>query len=229
MIWDGTEDELVPVAGAVRQANTFDQLGYRYVFDLFTGADHFALAVNDEYAPVAKFLGEHTVKRNPAHVTYVVNPTMDFRKDGTVANHAYWLSGLQSPERRRRGSPRKGRRRSEGFGRGDAPAKATSHTVGILTGGNEQAMPYTEQSKSWGRRRGRSARTCSTSMLRTSRAWSCIRSGPSSAATRSSRSPRTARSSPARGLSPRRPLRLIRKGRLPSGRRAVEALASLRP
>jgi hypothetical protein len=151
MIWDGTEDELVPVAGAVRQANTFDQLGYRYVFDLFTGADHFALATNDEYAPAAKFLGQHTVNRNPAHVTYVVNPTMDFRKEGTVANHAYWLSGLRL--RNTGGSAPLGTvdARSEGFGRGDAPAKATSHTVGVLTGGNEQAMPYTEQSKSWGK------------------------------------------------------------------------------
>ncbi len=151
MIWDGTEDELVPVAGAVRQANTFDQLGYRYIFDLFTGADHFALAVNDEYAPVAKFLGEHTVKRNPAHVTYVVNPTMDFRKDGTVANHAYWLSGLKL--RNSGGAAPLGTvdARSEGFGVGDPKAGPTSHTVGVLTGGNEQAMPYVEQSKSWGK------------------------------------------------------------------------------
>jgi predicted esterase len=151
MIWDGTEDELVPVAGAVRQANTFDQLGYRYVFDLFTGADHFALATNDQYAPAASFLGEHTVKRNPAHVTYVVNPTMDFRKDGTVANHAYWLSGLQL--RNSGGAAPLGTAdaRSEGFGVGDPKAGPTKHGAGVLTGGNEQAMPYTEQSKSWGK------------------------------------------------------------------------------
>ena len=54
LIWDGTEDELVPVAGARQQAQTFDDLGYRYRFDLFTAADHFALASNDEYAPIGQ-------------------------------------------------------------------------------------------------------------------------------------------------------------------------------
>ena len=28
-------------------------------------------------------------------MTYVVNPTMDFPGAGTVADHAYWLSGLK--------------------------------------------------------------------------------------------------------------------------------------
>ncbi len=150
MIWDGTEDELVPVAGAQTQANTFDSLGYRYVFDLFTAADHFALAVNDQFAPAAKFLGSHRVKRNPAHVTYVVNPTMDFPKDGTVANHAYWLSGLEL--RSSGGGAPLGTldARSEAFGVGDPQAGPTKHIAGVLTGGNEQAMPYIEQSQSWG-------------------------------------------------------------------------------
>jgi hypothetical protein len=151
MIWDGAADELVPVAGALTQANTFDSLGYRYVFDLFTSADHFALAVNDQYAPAAGFLGEHRVRRNPAHVSYVVNPTMDFPKDGTVADHAYWLSGL---DLRNAGGPAPLGRvdaRSEGFGRGDPPARATGHTAGVLIGGNEKAMPYAEQSKAWGK------------------------------------------------------------------------------
>ena len=96
LIWDGVLDELVPVAGAVAQAQTFDDLGYRYAFDLFAPpVDHLLLAANDEYAPAAKFLGTAKVDRNPPHVTYVVNPTMDFPNDGTVADHAYWLSGLK--------------------------------------------------------------------------------------------------------------------------------------
>jgi len=151
MIWDGTEDELVPVAGAVKQANTFDALGYRYVFDLFTGADHFALAVNDEFAPAAKFLGDHRVKRNPAHVSYVVNPTMDFRSDGMVANHAYWLSGLKLRDAGGEAPLGTVDARSEAFGTGDPKPGPTQHSAGVLTGGNEQAMPYAEQSKSWGR------------------------------------------------------------------------------
>ena len=110
LIWNGSQDELVPVAGAVAQAQTFDDLGYRYRFDLFTSADHFALAVNDQYAPAAAFLGTHEVNPNPAHVTYVVNPTMDFPGAGTVADHAYWLSGLKLRDSRRQRPPGAGGR-----------------------------------------------------------------------------------------------------------------------
>jgi len=151
LIWDVTEDELVPVRGAQKQAQTFDDLGYRYVFDLFINADHFALATNDQYAPAAKFLGNYRVNRNPAHVTYVVNPTMDFSKAGTVADHAYWLSGLKL--RKAGGEAPLGNvnARSEGFGVGKPPSSQTQHSAGTLTGGNTPAMPYVEQSKRWGK------------------------------------------------------------------------------
>jgi hypothetical protein len=152
LIWDGTNDELVPVAGVLAQAQTFDDLGYRYAFDLFLPpVDHFLLAVNDQYAPAAKFLGNARVKRNPAHVTYAVNPTMDFKRDGTVADHAYWLSDLRL--RDSGGSAPLGTidARSEGFGVGDAPQKATSHTVGTLTGGNLGSLDYSEQAREWGK------------------------------------------------------------------------------
>jgi predicted esterase len=150
LIWNGVEDELVPVPGPVEQAGTFDDLGYRYAFDLFTTADHFALAVNDQYAPAADFLGTHRVRRNPARVSYVVNPAMDFPKAGTVADHAYWISGLEL--RDSGGEAPLGRvdARSAAFGEGDPPAKPTQHRAGTLSGGNFGTMPYTEQSKAWG-------------------------------------------------------------------------------
>ena len=151
LIWDGALDELVPVAGAVAQAQTFDDLGYRYAFDLFAAADHLALAANDEYAPAAKFLGTAKVDRNPPHVTYVVNPTMDFPNDGTVADHAYWLSGLKLRDRSGAAPLGQVDARSEGFGVGDPAAHATSHTAGTLTGGNTGPFTYAEQSKSWGK------------------------------------------------------------------------------
>jgi pimeloyl-ACP methyl ester carboxylesterase len=152
LIWDGTNDELVPVPGPVAQAQTFDDLGYRYAFDLFAPpVDHFALAANDEYAPAAKFLGTAKVDRNPPHVTYVVNPTMDFPKDGTVADHAYWLSGLKLRDGSGGNPLGEVDARSEGFGVGDATAHATSHTLGTLTGGNTGPFEYAEQSKSWGK------------------------------------------------------------------------------
>jgi len=149
LIWNGSEDELVPVAGATVQAQTFDDLGYRYRFDLFTNADHFALAVNDQYAPAAAFLGTSEVNRNPAHVTYVVNPTMDFSSAGTVANHAYWLSGLAL--RDRSGNAPLGRvdARSEGFGLIDPAKNPTQTGPGTLEGGNLGTMPYNERLKTW--------------------------------------------------------------------------------
>jgi hypothetical protein len=152
LIWDGTNDELVPVAGAEAQAQTFQNLGYRFAFDLFAPpVDHFLLAVNDQFAPGAKFLGSAEVDRNPAHVTYVVNPTMDFPKDGTVADHAYWLSGMKL--RNASGDAPLGTidARSEGFGVGDPPQHAVSHTVGTLTGGNVAPLTYAETSRTWGR------------------------------------------------------------------------------
>jgi hypothetical protein len=151
LIWDGTADELVPVASAVAQAQTFDDLEYRYAFDLFNGADHFALAVNDQYKPAAKFLGTHVVNRNPSHVTYVVNPTMDFANAGTVADHAYWLRGLKLRDGSGDAPIGQVDARSAGFGHGDPKPKPTQHTEGVLTGGNYVAMPYTEQSRGWGK------------------------------------------------------------------------------
>jgi hypothetical protein len=150
LIWDGAADELVPLAGAVAQAQTFDDLGYRYTFDVFTTADHFALATNDWYAPAADFLGKYKVNRNPPHVTYAVNPTMDFPDVGTVADHAYWLSDLRL--RDGSGDAPLGTidARSEGFGKGDPPPQSTQNGAGVLTGGNNVAMPYVEKSKSWG-------------------------------------------------------------------------------
>jgi dienelactone hydrolase len=150
LIWDGVEDELVPVAGPLAQVDSFDRLGYRYRFDLFTTADHLLLAANDQYAPAAAFLGTAKVKRNPFHITYVVNPTMDFAADGTVADHAYWLSGLRL--RDPSGPAPLGRidAVSAGFGRRDPPPRPTEHSTGTLTGGNVAPLVYTEQSKGSG-------------------------------------------------------------------------------
>jgi predicted esterase len=150
LIWNATEDELVPVAGPIAQAQTFDDLDYRYRFDLFTGSDHLQLAANDQYAPAATFLGTHETRPNPAHVTYVVNPTMDFPGAGTVADHAYWLSGLEL--RDASGSAPLGRvdARSEGFGEGDPPVNPTQTQPGTLQGGHFGPLAYVETSKSWG-------------------------------------------------------------------------------
>jgi hypothetical protein len=150
LIWNGAQDELVPVAGAQQQAATFGTLGYRYEWDLFNPGDHFALAINDEYGPAATFLGTTKVDRDPPHVTYVYNPTMDFATGQLNANHAYWVSGVTL--RNSSGSAPLGTIdvRSHGFGVGDPTPSGVSTGSGVLTGGQNPAMPYTSQTQTWG-------------------------------------------------------------------------------
>jgi hypothetical protein len=148
-IWDETADELVPIAGVLEQIKTFDELGYRYEYDQFQVGEHLTLAINDEYAPAAAFLGTETVNRNPAHVTYVYNPTMDFAADGTTAGHAYWVYGVSLRDASGTAPLGTVDVRSEGFGVADPIAGETQHGAGALTGGQIPAIPYTSQSKSW--------------------------------------------------------------------------------
>ena len=98
LMWNAAADELVPRdllpadrAGARRH-------GYRYELDIFSG-EHLTLAIHDQYAPAAEFLGTAKVDRNPAHVTYVADPSLDHADLGFVADHAYWLSGVAHARR----------------------------------------------------------------------------------------------------------------------------------
>ena len=113
-IWVGALDELVPIASTTNHANALDAAGLRYVFDVFTTADHFALAINDEYGPAADFLDERRVVRNPSHVSYVRNPSMDFPELDFKADHAYWLSGIRVRDEGANGGARPGRGDLEG-------------------------------------------------------------------------------------------------------------------
>ena len=94
-MWAGGADASVPVSDTRPQADRIDALGYRYEYDLFAGAIHLLLAFNDQYQPVADFFGSARVDRDPPHVTYVYNPATDFPAVGTVAGHAYWVSGIE--------------------------------------------------------------------------------------------------------------------------------------
>jgi MYXO-CTERM domain-containing protein len=142
LIWHGTNDELVPADGPQLVARRLDALNYRYEIDTFPGYDHFAFAIADNYTRPTAFLDDSTVVANPPHISYVVNPTMDFSGVGVVANKAYWLSGLtvRDPSKTRGNLDV----RSEGFCSGDAPASATQF------GADVAATPYTREYKTWG-------------------------------------------------------------------------------
>jgi len=150
LMWVQATDELVPYAGTKKQADGLDSLGYRYELDTFAPGEHLTLSINDQYAPVAKFLTGAVVNRNPAHVTYVVNPRMDQGQAGLVGEHAYWVSGLTL--RDASGSAPRGTIdvKSDGFGRGEPAASATRYGAGTLTGGTLPAIAYTRQYKTWG-------------------------------------------------------------------------------
>jgi hypothetical protein len=150
-MWVGTNDELVPFTSTQLQARRLDELGYRYQFWAFLGAEHFTLAANDQWQPSASFLGRARVDRNPARVTYVRNPTMDFAEAGTRADHAYWLSDIEL--RSASGASPRGTIdvRSQGFGRADPPVTATLNDAGALTGGHLGALPYQRQRREWRR------------------------------------------------------------------------------
>jgi hypothetical protein len=150
LLWNASGDELVPYAGAREQAAGFDRLGYRYEFDTFAPAEHLTLAVHDQYAPAAAFLGDARVDRDPPHVTYVRNPKMDFPGVQTVADHAYWLSAIALRDGGGAAPLGTVDARSEGFGIGDPKPGATQNGGGSLAGGNLGALAYTSDSKAWG-------------------------------------------------------------------------------
>ncbi|HXA43131.1 MAG TPA: hypothetical protein VNV65_09505 [Candidatus Solibacter sp.] len=151
MMWVMHTDELVPFAGTEYQAHQgFDALGLRYEFLAFAPGEHLTLAINDQFQPAADWLGQGQVDRNPAHVTYVVNPHMTFPGIGLEADHSYWLSGLAL--RNSTGGNPLGTIdvRSEGFGVADATPSGTQAGAGALTGGTLPAIAYERQFQDWG-------------------------------------------------------------------------------
>jgi hypothetical protein len=147
LMWNAVADELVNVESYEATVRELERLGLRFVSWVFLTADHLTLATSDQYAPGADWLGTHRVVRNPAHVTYVVDPETNSPRAGSVADHAYWLSGLTVKEGADRGTIDV---RSLGFGRGDPPVGEVENGAGSVDGGTRGPMPYVSQSLDWG-------------------------------------------------------------------------------
>jgi predicted esterase len=94
LMWEGTNDELVPLAGTLQYDKRLDELGYRYTQRLLIGYDHFLESTVDEWAEGRDFLGEAVVDNNPEHVVYRAMPAMDNATFGLIHNHAYWVSDI---------------------------------------------------------------------------------------------------------------------------------------
>ena len=103
----GVEDELVPVTGAVRQAEKLTKLGYRNRLYLFPTYEHFSHPIHDEWAEGARYASQFTRDKNPARVTYMrsmpfertveTGPDQNRQYPGLTFdfNTAYWMSGLE--------------------------------------------------------------------------------------------------------------------------------------
>jgi hypothetical protein len=145
LMWNASADELVPPANYLPTADRLDQLGYRYELDVYQ-AEHLTLAIHDQYAPAAAFLGTTRVNRSPAHVTYVVDPSLDQTEHGIKADHAYWISDIQT----RGAGQGTVDALSHGHSTGDPTASATQFGAGTLPDGNLGTLAYTSQFKTWG-------------------------------------------------------------------------------
>ena len=149
LMWSSAADEEVPAPEYLDTATTLLQLGYRYELDVFAPAEHNSFAVFDQYAPAAAFLGNATVDRDPAHVTYVVDPTHDYPSLGLNTGKAYWLSGLApSGHGTATGTIDAV---SHAFGTGDPRPSGLQTGSGTLT--NTNVLPFvafTRAFQSWG-------------------------------------------------------------------------------
>jgi hypothetical protein len=147
MAWYGQNDELV---GPEMSEQTFldaSQAGIRYDHWIFTPAGHITEGNNDEYTPAANFFGDHTVDRNPMHVTYVFNPSED-PKALSPTDHAYWASGMKLASGASTGTVDA---KSHGFGVGDPPVEPVKLGASTLNGGSHGPIPYQERTIDWGK------------------------------------------------------------------------------
>ncbi len=163
LMWNASADELVNASDYGQTAEKLSSLGYRYEADVFQPCanslcspvlpNHLMLAVNDQFAPAAAFLGSATVDPNPAHVTYVVDTARDRPSYGIVGDHAYWVSGvtIRSASHTSTNGDPEGQIDvfSHGFGTGDPIASGSQPGTGTLTGGNMGPLAYASLRQTW--------------------------------------------------------------------------------
>jgi dienelactone hydrolase len=152
VIFHGTEDELVPVTGAIDQANRLQELGYRYRLYLFPGQEHYGPPIVDQWSDGVRY--EHAFVRNPnpARVTFSRSMPMEkavetYAADGVALDfsfdRAYWMSGLEPVDG------------AAGIARFDGSSQAIAerpHTTFPEVGGPalpDQAGPYAMRGQAW--------------------------------------------------------------------------------
>lgn len=173
MTWISVGDEGSPSLYQREQIAALESYRLRFTFDEFLEGDHVTLATNDQYAPAAAWLDNARVNTDPPGVDFAVDPDNDFPADGTVADHAYWLSRLTlrstavpapsatstvdnevlggvDPGAQAQGPAGVVTAWSYGFGV-VKPASSVSEvpTPEVLSGGYHGPMPYLQTSETW--------------------------------------------------------------------------------
>lgn len=141
MVWIGVADEGTTPDRRQATRDALDAWGYPYTYDEFLDSDHLTVATNDEYGPLVAFLGEQRIDPNPAHVSYVFEPQSDSPRARVVADHAYWISGLQLRDAAASATGSIDAH-SQGFGQADAAPAAVQNNAQMLMGGNHGPVPY---------------------------------------------------------------------------------------
>ena len=158
LAWYGQTDELVGPEMSEQAFLNAQQAGIRYDHWIFTPAGHITEGNNDEYGPAAAFLGDTTVDRNPPHVTYFVDPSLD--DQGPEPSRPRLLA--VGDRTRAAARPARSTPLSHGFGVGDPPVLPVALGVGTLDGGSHGPLPYQRRTLDWGPRPRRRRRTSST-------------------------------------------------------------------
>ncbi len=164
LMWNASADELVNASDYGQTAAKLSSLGYRYALDVYQPCanslcsplfpNHLMLAINDQFAPAAAFLGSATVNYDPAHVTYVIDTARNHPEYGILGDHAYWVSGvtIRSPLHTSTNGHPEGQIDvlSHGFGSSDPVASGSQPGTGTLTGGNMGPLSYASLTQTWG-------------------------------------------------------------------------------
>src|SRR3954469_87120 len=148
----GTEDELVPVTGAIKQAERLRELGYRSRRYLFPRQEDYGPPVQDQWAEGVAYEHQFTRDPNPAQVTYARSMPFEHaveqvNADGLSLDFSFdsacWMSGLEPADA------------SKGVARFDGRSLAIPerpHTLVPEAGGPtaDQTGPYAMEGQAWG-------------------------------------------------------------------------------
>jgi len=92
---NGGADELVPVEGALAQAQTFTDLGRTHDFYFYPEADHLALILADQWQHTEDFLDRYPRRDlSPLELAYRRYPSMDLPQLGHRFDGAYWAKDM---------------------------------------------------------------------------------------------------------------------------------------